>query len=136
MRRRSLICLGTAVLLLGACSASSNVTVSPAPAGSAGTEPGSTGATPSSDPPAASTPVEWQDCPTSKDYDNTGWQCGTVEVPLRYDQPSAGTIKLALTRHPATDNSTRIGSLFVNPEAPAAPASSRCTSSSRSCRRT
>jgi pimeloyl-ACP methyl ester carboxylesterase len=119
MRRRSLICLGTAVLLLGACSASSNVTVAPAPAGSAATEPGSTGATPSSDPPAGSTAaISWQDCPTSKDYDNTGWQCGTVEVPLRYDQPSAGTIKLALTRHPATDGATRIGSLFVNPGGP------------------
>jgi len=118
MRRRSLICLGTAVLLIGACSASSNVTVSPAPAGTSGTEPGSTGATPSTDPAAASSAVDWQDCPTSKDYDNTGWQCGTIEVPLRYDEPSAGTIKLALTRHPATDDATRIGSLFVNPGGP------------------
>ena len=86
---------------LGACSASSNVTVSPAPAGSAGDGAGiDRRDTEPSDPPAASTrPSSWQDCPTSKDYDDTGWQCGTVEVPLRYDQPSAGTITLALTRH-------------------------------------
>ena len=100
MRRRSLICLGTAVLLLGACSASSNVTVSPAPAGSAGSEPGSTGATPSPDPPGA---VDWQDCPTSKDYDSTAWQCGTIEVPLRYRRMLA-----AERRDPVRSNGPRL----------------------------
>src|SRR5262245_24488133 len=115
MRRRSLLVLGAAVLLAGACSANSNVTVSPL--ASAG-EPGTTEAPPSSDPSTDTTSVDWQDCPTSKDYDNEGWECGAVEVPLRYDDPSAGTVKLALTRHPATDQSTRIGSLFVNPGGP------------------
>jgi pimeloyl-ACP methyl ester carboxylesterase len=115
MRRRSLLVLGTAVLLAGACSANSNVTVSPL---TSADEPGTTETPPASDPPAGTAAVEWQDCPTSKDYDNVGWQCGTIEVPLRYDQPAAGTIKLALTRHPATDQSTRIGSLFVNPGGP------------------
>jgi pimeloyl-ACP methyl ester carboxylesterase len=63
-------------------------------------------------------PVEWGECEPSDDYDVTGWECGTVEVPLDYDDPSGRTISIALTRAPATDEATRIGSLFVNPGGP------------------
>jgi len=100
MRRRTLLCLGTAVVVLAAgCSSSSNVTVTPATngtgsggsgssggssgSGSSGGQPGTTGATSGTDAPAV-TPVDWQDCPTSKDYDNEGWDCATVEeLPVR-----------------------------------------------------
>ena len=47
-----------------------------------------------------------------------GWECGTVDVPLDYAHPDGKTITLALTRLPATDEATRIGSLLVNPGGP------------------
>src|SRR3954468_8138940 len=43
------------------------------------------------------------------------FECGTLQVPLDYDQPSGATIGLGLTRLPATDPEHRIGSLLVNP---------------------
>jgi len=45
-------------------------------------------------------------------------QCATIEVPLDYAVPAAGTIRLALDRIPATDRAGRIGSLLVNPGGP------------------
>jgi pimeloyl-ACP methyl ester carboxylesterase len=60
-------------------------------------------------------PIEWHGCepPTS------GWQCATLEVPLDYRQPNTDRrIELALTRLPATDPASRIGSLLVNPGGP------------------
>jgi pimeloyl-ACP methyl ester carboxylesterase len=58
-------------------------------------------------------PVKWSDC-------GAGFQCGTVEVPLDYSHPSAGTILIALNRKPATDVAHRIGSLLINPGGPGA----------------
>ena len=46
------------------------------------------------------------------------FQCGTVQVPLDYDQPGGASISIALARLPATDPSHRIGSLFQNPGGP------------------
>ena len=115
MRGRLPLCV--AAVLLGACSASPVVTVGPpadvsAPAGESSTTTAETTAA----GPAA--PVEWGECETSDDYDVAGWECGTVEVPLDYADPSGRTITIALTRAPATDDATRIGSLFVNPGGP------------------
>lgn len=45
-------------------------------------------------------------------------ECGTVQVPLDYDEPNGATISLAVIRLPATDPARRIGSLFVNPGGP------------------
>ena len=56
---------------------------------------------PSSSP--ASTTVSWKGC-------GSGFQCGTLTVPLDYSKPSGDTIKLALIRKPATDTANRIGS--------------------------
>lgn len=56
-------------------------------------------------------PVKWSDC-------GGGFQCGTVEVPLDYNRPGAGTISIALNRKPATDTTHRIGSLLINPGGP------------------
>ena len=49
------------------------------------------------------------------------FQCGTLQVPLDYDQPSGATIGIGLTRLPATDPEHRIGSLLINPGGPGGP---------------
>jgi pimeloyl-ACP methyl ester carboxylesterase len=55
----------------------------------------------------------------SKCYAKQGpFQCGSVQVPLDYDQPNGPTISLAVIRLPATDQAHRIGSLFLNPGGP------------------
>jgi pimeloyl-ACP methyl ester carboxylesterase len=46
------------------------------------------------------------------------FQCATAVVPLDYDRPDGKQITLALARHPASDPSRRIGSLFINPGGP------------------
>ena len=43
-------------------------------------------------------------------------ECATVEVPLRYDAPGEGSLRLSVTRLPATGD--RLGSLLVNPGGP------------------
>lgn len=58
---------------------------------------------------------EWYDCST---LFGEGTECGTVELPLDYDQPRRGTTEVALLRVRATDPTNRIGSLFVNPGGP------------------
>lgn len=44
-------------------------------------------------------------------------ECTTVQVPLDYDDPGAGTMLLSLTRLPATGED-RLGSLLLNPGGP------------------
>jgi len=56
------------------------------------------------------TPVQWTPC--------GDLLCGTVAVPLDYDQPQLGTIQIALAMHRATDPAQRIGSLVINPGGP------------------
>jgi pimeloyl-ACP methyl ester carboxylesterase len=55
--------------------------------------------------------IAWTDC-------GGGFQCGTLQVPLDYENPTARTISLALLRKPALNKTTRIGSLLVNPGGP------------------
>jgi len=62
--------------------------------------------------PSAGT-VHWTSC-------GGGFQCGTVQVPLDYAHPDAGTISIALNRKPATDHANRIGSVLTNPGGPGA----------------
>ncbi len=57
----------------------------------------------------------WYDCSS---LFGPGTECGTVELPLDYDQPRRGTTEVALLRVRATDPAQRIGSLFVNPGGP------------------
>ncbi|MEV0402966.1 alpha/beta fold hydrolase [Actinoallomurus sp. NPDC050550] len=47
-------------------------------------------------------------------------ECGTLRVPLNYDQPNGRKISIAVTRLPATDPAHRLGSLAVNPGGPGA----------------
>lgn len=66
--------------------------------------------------PASAGPskVSWSKC-----FAQFGpFECGTVQVPLDYDEPNGPTISIALVRLPATDPQHRIGSLFLNPGGP------------------
>ena len=56
-------------------------------------------------------PVAWSDC-------GDGFQCGIVDVPRDYADPTGPTMRLSLVRLPATDPAHRIGSLVVNPGGP------------------
>lgn len=67
--------------------------------------------TPTPIPYSTPSPVAWTDC-------GSGFQCGTVTVPLDYSNPPSGMIKIAVTRKPATDPSHRIGSVLLNPGGP------------------
>ena len=58
--------------------------------------------------------VKWTACGPS------GFQCGSIAVPLDYAHPEAGTINIAVNRKPATDQANRIGSVLTNPGGPGA----------------
>ena len=58
--------------------------------------------------------IDWQDC-----SDGTSpFQCGTVTVPLDYNNPGGRTITIALKKLPASDSDAEHGSLFFNPRGP------------------
>ena len=58
--------------------------------------------------------IDWQDC-----SDGTSpFQCGTVTVPLDYNNPGGRTITIALKKLPASDSNAEHGSLFFNPGGP------------------
>ncbi|MCR1785014.1 alpha/beta hydrolase [Nocardioides carbamazepini] len=52
-------------------------------------------------------------------------ECGTLEVPVDYQNPGDGSLKLALERTTATGD--RVGSLVVNPGGPGAPGTATVT---------
>jgi pimeloyl-ACP methyl ester carboxylesterase len=59
-------------------------------------------------------PIPWAACdPPGEDL-----QCARIRVPLDWDKPNGGTIRLALTRHLAGKPAKRIGSMFINPGGP------------------
>jgi pimeloyl-ACP methyl ester carboxylesterase len=63
---------------------------------------------------AAPQKISWSKC-----FSQFGdFQCGTLQVPLDYDQPNGTTISIAVTRLRATDPAHRIGSLLLNPGGP------------------
>jgi pimeloyl-ACP methyl ester carboxylesterase len=72
-------------------------------------EPATPGAT------ALAAEIAWQPCPTAELPTR---ECGTLTVPLDYDEPAGPTIDLAVARVPATDQAHRIGSLITNPGGP------------------
>jgi pimeloyl-ACP methyl ester carboxylesterase len=96
MTSRTLALAAIVTLLLTSCSRSSTPTAQKSP----------------SPTPAASS-VAWSGC-------GSGFQCGTVQVPIDYAHPSAGTIGIAVIRKPATDPAGRIGSVLTNPGGPGA----------------
>ena len=70
--------------------------------------------TPQAHPTPSVGAVKWTACSPS------GFECGTVSVPLDYAHPDKGTIDVALIRKPATDQANRIGSVLTNPGGPGA----------------
>lgn len=57
----------------------------------------------------------WWDCAAAF---ADGAVCGTVALPLDYDEPNGATTEVALLKVPATDPAHKIGTLFVNPGGP------------------
>ena len=70
--------------------------------------------TPQAHPTPSVGAVKWTACSPS------GFECGTVAVPLDYAHPDKGTIDIALNRKPATDQANRKGSVLTNPGGPGA----------------
>ncbi|MGO4103519.1 alpha/beta hydrolase [Leifsonia sp. YAF41] len=60
--------------------------------------------------PFYSQTLTWSNC-------GSGLQCSTAKAPLDWSDPGVGSVDLALVRQPSTDSS-RIGSLLVNPGGP------------------
>src|SRR4051795_4044469 len=53
--------------------------------------------------------LSWAACPDGAQ----GWQCASLTVPLDYAHPEGASLKLALTRLPASDPTRRIGPLVL-----------------------
>lgn len=65
---------------------------------------------------AVATPdPQWFDCAAVL---GAGSECGSITVPLDYDDPDGATTDVALLRMRATDPSRRVGTLLVNPGGP------------------
>jgi pimeloyl-ACP methyl ester carboxylesterase len=62
-----------------------------------------------------STTLQWEDC-------TGGLECASVDVPFDYENPKLGTFTLPVTRHLASKQSERIGTLLINPGGPGASA--------------
>lgn len=72
--------------------------------------------TPSDDPPPKfEGTISWDKCADESQSVN---ECGYLQVPYDYNDPSVGSFKLFLKRKPAADSANRIGSLLVNPGGP------------------
>jgi pimeloyl-ACP methyl ester carboxylesterase len=78
------------------------------PARTAGTTTSTTTTTTTWPPlPHIDTTLAWHDC-------GNGFECSTLQVPVRWADPNGEQLGLALTRRPATAPSRRRGSLVVN----------------------
>ncbi|MFD8233504.1 alpha/beta hydrolase [Streptomyces sp. NPDC059696] len=103
--------LATAALLVSACSSGSATTSAASAAQEA-----ALAALPQATPAALATyygqKPAWRTCGVS------GFECATLRAPLDYAEPSAGDVRLALTRKKATGPGKRLGSLLVNPGGP------------------
>ena len=68
--------------------------------------------------------LEWKACAQGpddapgKELDQAGARCTELTVPLDYSNPTGRTIKLALSRLPATDRAHRIGTMVLNSGGP------------------
>ncbi len=60
--------------------------------------------------PAGSPSLHWSRC--------DGGECASLDVPLGYGDPTAGSLRLALFRVPARVPGSRVGSLLLNPGGP------------------
>lgn len=60
--------------------------------------------------------VKWSNCTIA--LPSPGFDCGTLEVPIDWDNPSGAKVQLGMLRHKASKPSRRIGSLLFNPGGP------------------
>ncbi|MCX2923173.1 alpha/beta hydrolase [Streptomyces sp. NEAU-W12] len=114
-RTRTGATLLAAALLVSGCSSGSTTTTTSS-ASSAAKGAAVLAALPRSTPGALAPYYEqkpaWRDCGAP------GFQCATLKAPLDYADPSAGDIRLAVSRKKATGPGERLGSLLVNPGGP------------------
>ncbi|MFA1550969.1 alpha/beta hydrolase [Actinomadura chokoriensis] len=72
-------------------------------------------------------PLAWKPCAQGPDdavgeeLDRAGARCAEITVPLDHSRPGGRTIKLALSRLPATDRAHRIGTMVLNSGGPGEP---------------
>ena len=66
---------------------------------------------PVASPDPVPAPLAWSSC-------HGELQCATLTVPIDYDDPSVGTIGLAVVRRPARHPDQRVASVIVNPGGP------------------
>jgi pimeloyl-ACP methyl ester carboxylesterase len=108
--------LATTLALSGCTSFSDSVADDPTPT-----------ATTPAEPEVA--PIEWTDCdqqiqPLIADQPGSdrdlAFECGRTEVPISYDEPDGATLPLFLVRVVMAGQTSRIGSLVVNPGGPGA----------------
>jgi pimeloyl-ACP methyl ester carboxylesterase len=128
MRFRTLpvVALTSALLLVAACSSSSDVTTKSASRDSVAATDGSVpDTTPTETTPDTATPdtvsevatIAWEQC-DDPEVTEEELECATLTVPLDYDQPEGETIDLALVRVPAPGD--REGAVLFNPGGPGA----------------
>lgn len=111
--RRGLAAVLVAVVVLAGCSATGS-----APGDAASPTSGSQGggaSTTSTTGSGSKGTIRWTDC-------GSGFECGTLRVPVDHAKPGGKTLELALIRHPASKPDQRIGSLLMNPGGPGASA--------------
>jgi pimeloyl-ACP methyl ester carboxylesterase len=109
--RRALVALAALALVPAACGDDDDGTSAPTTEATTATgqAPGPAGEGPNGFRPD---PIDWEDCGAT--------ECGTLVVPLDYDEPAGETISLFMARVPASGE--RQGALFVNPGGPGASA--------------
>lgn len=66
--------------------------------------------------PASEVPITWEDCPVT--VTDPRAECGQVEVPQDYADPTGATINVGFVRVPAGNPTVRRGVLFGNPGGP------------------
>ncbi|MHB8437951.1 MAG: alpha/beta hydrolase [Acidimicrobiales bacterium] len=99
--------VGLAVLLAG-CGPTAVPGTGGGPGSSSSTTGSSSTTTVTIPPPA---PITWTPC-------QSGLQCGSVPVPLDYQDPGGPWITIAIARHLAEVPAERIGDLLINPGGP------------------
>ena len=116
-RWRFLAGLAASSLILAACTGPSVVS-DPVPANSVIEQRGAQGPSrpTGEEPPAGleafyNAKIEWEDC-------EQRYECGTLEVPLDYDNPDVEVAVLAVGRRATLLPEQRIGSLLLNPGGP------------------
>ncbi|MCW2614140.1 MAG: hypothetical protein JWN08_1134 [Frankiales bacterium] len=112
--------LAALTLVLTGCGGGDDPTIAtpPSAAASPSASPRPTAAASVSASPVVPSPapLAWEACGGS------GFECSTLTVPLVDEDPSQGTVDLALTRKRVSSPSRRIGSLVINPGGPGASA--------------